>query len=989
MNNKVNLLLVLAMLSAMPSDAQGVKKATQETTKASSGQAKLIEKISRKGNEIRIPYQKHVLSNGLTLLIHEDHSDPIVHVDVTYHVGSAREEIGKSGFAHFFEHMMFQGSDNVGDEQHFKIVTESGGTLNGTTNRDRTNYFETLPSNQLETALWLEADRMGFLLDAVTQQKFEVQRETVKNERGQRYDNAPYGLAAEYISKNLYPYGHPYSWMTIGYIEDLNRVDVNDLKRFFLRWYGPNNATLTIGGDVNPAEVVKSVEKYFGSIPKGPEVTSVKLPAPALEKNRYVSYEDNVRMPMLRVVMPTVPARHEDEPALDCLAEILGSGKNSMLYKNFVKTQKAVQASAYNYGSELSGELSFTILSYPGKSLKESEELLQETLKEFEKRGVTDEDIKRFVANYESSTINSLASVSRKVSQLASNQTFTGNPDYITKEYKAYTSVKKEDVMRVYNKYVKGKNAVILSVVPKGQSALIAAADNHTVSKEGYKAPEKDQYAGLSYIKAKDTFDRSKKPASGANPVVNVPAYWTSSLSNGIAVIGTKSNEIPTVTMLLRIKGGHMLSASDPSKAGVANLTASMLNEDTEKYTAEELTNELDKLGSNIYISAGNEEISVTIQSQVKNLDATLKLAEEKLFKPKFDQEDFDRLKKQQLELIANQSVQPTTIANKVFAKLLYGENNILSVPTSGTTATVNNISLEDVKTFYSKYFSPSVTNLVIVGDIDEKTALAKLEFLKKWNGPAVTLPAEVKVPAIEKTKIYLINKDNAAQSEIRIGYLGIPYDATGNYYRAYLLNYPLGGAFNSRINLNLREDKGYTYGARSGFSGSKIAGPFSASAGVRANATDSSLVEFIKEITLYKDKGMSEDELAFMKKSIGQSDALKYETPIQKAYFLNRIIEYKLDKDFVKEQNDILTSIKTEELNELAAKLLPVDKMHMVIVGDKKLVEPGLKKLGYEVVELDTEGNVIIAASTVESTEESPATPSVPVKKVSNKKKK
>src|SRR6187551_2525384 len=235
-------------------------------------QAKLVQKVEKKANEIVIPFQKYVLPNGLTVIISEDHSDPVVHVDVTYHVGSAREEIGKSGFAHFFEHMMFQGSDHVKDEEHFKIVTESGGTLNGSTNRDRTNYYETVPSNQLEKTLWLESDRMGFLLDAVTQQKFEIQRATVKNERGQNYDNRPYGLATEVIAKNLYPYGHPYSWLTIGYVEDLNSVDVNDLKNFFLRWYGPNNATLTIGGDVNPKAVVKLVEKYFGAIPRGPKV---------------------------------------------------------------------------------------------------------------------------------------------------------------------------------------------------------------------------------------------------------------------------------------------------------------------------------------------------------------------------------------------------------------------------------------------------------------------------------------------------------------------------------------------------------------------------------------------------------------------------------------------------------------------------------------------------------------------------------------------
>ncbi|MCR6722401.1 MAG: insulinase family protein [Chitinophagaceae bacterium] len=488
--------------------------------------AKLVEKVVRQGDELVIPYEKYIYPNGLTLILHEDHSDPVVHVDVTYHVGSAREEIGKSGFAHFFEHMMFQGSDNVGDEQHFKIVTESGGNLNGTTNQDRTNYFQTVPSNQLEKMLWLEADRMGFLLDAVTQQKFEIQRETVKNERGERVDNVPYGLAFEALSKTLYPYGHPYSWLTIGYIEDLNRVNVDDLKNFFLRWYGPNNAVLTVGGDIDVKQVTEWVGKYFGSIPRGPEVKNMAPMVPEVSKHRFVSYTDNyARLPMMMRAYPTVPNYHPDMAALACLAQILGQGNNSILYQQLTKKQLALQAGGFSVLSELSGMFVFQTIPYPGKSLANMYHLLDNALDSFEARGVTDDDIAKFKGGYESQLINGLQSVSGKVSQLAAFQTFTGNPNMIGKLMGMYQSVTKADVMRVYNKYIKHQHPVTVSVVPKNQEALVVGENNFKVDESGYVAPDYG-YDGLTYNKAKDNFDRSKMPPNGPNPVVKVPAYW-------------------------------------------------------------------------------------------------------------------------------------------------------------------------------------------------------------------------------------------------------------------------------------------------------------------------------------------------------------------------------------------------------------------------------------------------------------------------------
>ena len=928
-------------------------------------QPKLVEKVTRKEGELLIPYEKYVLPNGLTVIAHEDHSDPVVHVDVTYHVGSAREEIGKSGFAHFFEHMMFQGSDHVADDEHFKIVTESGGTLNGTTNSDRTNYFETVPSNQLERALWLEADRMGFLLDAVSQKKFENQRETVKNERGQNYDNRPYGLAGEYTRKTLYPYGHPYSWLTIGYIEDLNRVDVNDLKNFFLRWYGPNNAVLTVGGDVDAKQVVQLADKYFGPIPKGPAVTKTVVPPVVLDKDRYVSYEDNIRFPMLNVTYPSAPRFHPDEAALDALSQILGGGKTSLFYKNFVKNGKAVQAYASNPSSELAGEFVFSIMPFPEMRLDSTEAMLRQTLAEFEARGVTDDDIAQFRATQEAQIISELSSVSGKVSQLANFQTFAGTPNYLPQELKRYRSVTKADVMRVYNQYIKGKHAVVLTVYPKDKKDIVAHPDNYTASTAGYQAPDYG-YKGLTYVKAKDSFDRGKKPASGPSPTLKVPPFWTDKLPNGLKLIAAKNDEVPTVTMLLAVKGGHYLSANDPSKAGIAQLTASMLNEGTQKYTSEQLNKELEKLGSSIQVYAGSEEIGVVVESPTKTLDATLALVEEKLFRPKFATDDFDRLKKQQLENIANQGTQPVVIANKAYNKLLYGSDNIRAVPVSGTTKTVESLTLDDVKSFYATYFSPSVANLVVVGDVDEAALKPKLAFLSKWAAKPVKLPSVATKNAVDKTRIYLVDKDKAPQSEIRIGYVtDLPFDATGEYYRAGLANYLLGGAFNSRINLNLREDKGWTYGARSGFSSTKTPGPFTAQAGVKAAATDSSVVEFVKEITNYGKTGITDEELTFLKSSVGQRDALRYETPLQKAYFLGQIIEYDLPKNFVEQQSAILKNISKAELNAISQKRLPVKNMIIAVVGNKSLVKPGLERLGYEVVELDKEGNPMTAAAT------------------------
>lgn len=916
---------------------------------------KKISSVEKVGDEIVIPFNKYELDNGLTVIIHPDNSDPLVHVDITYHVGSGREELGKSGFAHFFEHMMFQGSENVADEQHFALITESGGTLNGSTNTDRTNYYETVPSNQLERMLWLEADRMGFFLDAVTEEKFENQRETVKNERGQNYDNRPYGLLRERVNEAMFPEGHPYSWLTIGYIEDLNRADLNDLKKFFLRWYGPNNATLTIGGDLDEQQTLAWVKKYFGGIPRGPEVADPVYTDVVLPEDRYISMEDNVSLPLMYISYPTVHANHPDEAPLDVLMSILGSGKTSLLYKNMVKNGKAVQAQAGHGCSELSCQFSLLALPTPGTSLAELETIARASLDEFESRGgANDDDIERVKAGIVSGMIYGLESVSGKVSQLAAYQTYRNDPSAIGDDIARYENVSKEDVMRVYKKYIKDKHAVIMSIVPNGQADKIIKPDTWQRYQRTFSTSHDE--SELALRPGSSDFDRSVIPSSGENPTIKVPDIYHAKTENGIQILGAVNDEVPTTTIRLRIPAGQ--TRVDIMQLGLASLTASMMDEATLKSTSEDLSNRLQKLGSSVNFDAGDQYTTLNIRTLTKNLDETMAIALEQLTQPKFDEADFKRLQKQQIEGLKNAKKNASTTATEVFNKLAFGFDNSFAYADNGTIDTVAQLKLDDVKAFYQTHYGPANAELIVVSDLAAADIKQKLSPLSAWQGKSSPMPDIKAFPELAAGTLYFIDKPDAAQSEIRIGKRAMNYDATGEYYRADLMNYNLGGAFNSRINLNLREDKGYTYGARSFFYGNDIRGAYRAQAGVRADTTADSIVQFRNEITDFNLHGMTDAELQFMKSAIGQRDARAYETPGQKLGFLSEIMTYKLDKRFVDEQNAILSEVTKDELNILAKKHLNLNEMITVVVGDKGKIYQSLVPLFDNIVELDADGN-------------------------------
>ncbi len=921
-------------------------------------QATLVEKVERKPGEYTVAYEKYKLPNGLTIILHEDHSDPLVAVRVTYHVGSGREAAGRSGFAHFFEHMMFQGSGHIADEQHFKISQEIGaGQQNGNTEEDLTHYYETVPSNHLETALWLESDRMGYLLDSLTTKKFENQRDAVKNEKSQNWDNQPYARVSEVSNAALYPAGHPYSWPVIGYVNDLNGAKLDDVKRFFLRWYGPNNAVLVLAGDINIQEALKLVDKYFGNIGKGPEVKKMRVDPVVLPEDRYANMEDNVFLPLIIMSFPTVPMYHPDEPALDFLSQLIGSGKNSICYKKF-DDQELGQAFSSHGTNELAGEFSIGVLPYPdggdeSKVYGEFEAKLRDALAAFETSGFTDEDLTRLKGSQEFGFSRANESCFGKANLLARWWATTDNKQNIETERARYQNVTKADILRVYNKYIKGKKCLITLVHPKSQEAgkeKIKTAENPLAGNAD------DGYGNLTYVRPTDNFDRFKRPEVGAYKNAVVPTFKKYTFDNGLKVIGTKTSESPTITFTINMKGGAQL---DPAKKlGLGAITAAMMNEGTQKYTAEKFEAELDKLGSSIGFGGGTTGTSISVSCLVKNLDATLALLDEALNHPRFDEKSLRRLKRETKLNFRSELRNGSGVAAKVFNKLIYPGSSLGNYYL-GDEGTVADIEIQDVKDYYASYYNPSNATLVFAGDIDEDALIAKLGFLKTWAAKPYTLPNVADVAKPAKTIVYFVDMIDATDANIVMGYPAMPFDYNGEYFKANLMNYSFSGSFLGRLNLDLREEKGYTYGIYGGFNGGKNSGSFAISASLRGSACDSALVEGMDVMRKYVTGGVTDEELAFAKKAYTSSDGLKYETSGQKAGFLFRLQEYSLPTNYSDEQNELVKNFTKEQMNEYAKKYLLPDNMVIVIVTDKKY-KKAIEKRGYKVVMVDKKGKLL-----------------------------
>jgi zinc protease len=910
-----------------------------------------VSLISNAQEMLSVSYEQYKLKNGLDVVLHQDKSDPIVAVAIQYHVGSNREVPGKTGFAHLFEHMMFQQSENVGQDEFFKKIQGAGGTLNGGTSNDGTIYFEVVPKNALEMALWMESDRMGFLQNTVTKSAFTNQQNVVQNEKRQSYDNRPYGHNNYVIARNLYPEGHPYSWTVIGEMEDLRNATVEDVKEFHSTYYVPNNSTLVLAGDFQIDEVKPLIEKYFGEIPRGPVVKDLKPQPVTLDKTKKIYHEDNfARTPQLTMVWPAPEQYTKDAYALDFLAQILASGKKSPFYRVIVKDKKlAPNTRVYNRSMELAGQFTVSINANAETSLADVEAAVFEAFELFEKEGVSEKDVEREKAGIETRFFNGISSVFMKSYQLAHYNEYAGSPGFIEQDIKNIRSVTADDVMRVYKKYIKNKPYLATSFVPKGQVNLIAensvdAGIEEENIKEATKVEVDELEEETEIAKTPTSFDRSVQPALGEDPAIKLPEVWTGKTSNGMNVWGIKHAEVPLVRYSLILEGGHL---QDPKgKSGVASFLADMLTEGTATKTPEELEEAIELLGANINVNAGSDKITVNVNSLSRNFEETLALVEEILLEPRWDEEQFDLIKSRKINEMKRSMASPAYIGALSFYKIIYGENSILGVPASGTIESVESITMQDLKDFYKSNFSPSVTKMQVAGSIDKGEVMNALASLSEnWESKKVELKIPKKPLPPEKGGVYFVDVPGAKQSVIYVGNAAPPR-TDKDYFPATVMNYKLGGSFNGILNMILREEKGFTYGARSGFAGYKYHGNFTANSSVRSDATYESVDIFKTEIEKYI-QGISDEDLQFTKDALLKSNARNFETLGALLNMLEEISVYNLPFNYVKQEEKFIRQFTPEQHKKLAQKLLNPEKMYFVIAGDAATQMEQLEKLG------------------------------------------
>lgn len=870
-----------------------------------------------------IKYEKYKLPNGLEVILREDHSIPLVAVNVWYHVGSKNEKTGRTGFAHLFEHMMFEGSQHSDVEWTFEDV---GGSDNGTTNNDRTMYYETLPPNHLERALWMESDRMGFLLPAMTQKKLANQIDVVKNERRQRLENEPYNKVYDFLPGFLYPKDHPYSWSVIGSMADLSAASLEDVSDFFRSYYTPNNASLCIAGDINPAQVKQWVEKYFGPLPPGPPVDRIKSYVPRIESVRRAVLQDNVHLAKLLYIW-TSPAQFSPGDAeLDLLAKILSDGKTSRLYKTLVYDKQIAQDVDVSQDShELGGEFTIDVTVREGHTLDEVEKAVDEELQKVLDQGVTPAELVQAQTGYEATFVRGLQRLNGVATLLNTYNTYLGNPGSFQWDLDRYSKATAADIQRTARATVDLNRRAIVHIVPFGDLTA-----------------------------AKDTLDRTQHPQPAPEPVFNPPSIQRAKLSNGIEVFLAEDHKLPLVQVGLILKSGW---AGDPAdRPGAASLTSELLDEGTPTRTALQISEEAQTLGADLSTTSSFDASRVTLNVLRRNLDKGLDLMADVALHPVFPAEELERQRQIYLGRIAQESKEPETSAFKIFFHTLYGDKHPYGQPYtgSGTVTSIKAIQRADLQNYYQANYLPNNAALVIAGDIT--LAQTKEMFEKafhEWKPGTVKQHTVPDPPALTKTKVYIADKPGSAQTVIIAGNPGIRR-SDPDYEALDVATNGFGGQYTSRLNMDLREDKGYTYGAFSFFDAYRGVGSWVAYSPVQIQNTKEALAEMVKDIRdLCGPAPLTSDEVVKSKDNLIKGYPQLFQSYSSIAGQMGDLYVYDLPMDEWKNYLSKVGQVSLDQAMKTAKARIHSDALLIVVVGDRAKIEAGVRELGIGEVEI------------------------------------
>jgi zinc protease len=885
--------------------------------------------------EIDIPYQKFVLDNGLTLIIHEDHKAPIVAVNVWYHVGSKNEKPSKTGFAHLFEHLMFNGSENF-DDDYFQALERVGATdLNGTTNPDRTNYFQNVPTSAFDLALWMESDRMGHLLGVVTREKLDEQRGVVQNEKRQG-ENQPYGKTRQLLTENTYPPGHPYSWSTIGSMEDLNAASLEDVHEWFKAYYGAANAVIAIAGDVNTEEVKANVEKYFGDIPAGPPVTKHNVwIAKRLGTHRQRT-EDRVPQARIYKVWNMPEWGSADANYLDLVTDVLAAGKTSRLYKRLVyEDQIATNVSAYVSPREIGGLVYIVATARPGEDLAKVEQAVDEELARYLAEGPTEKEVQRVRTGYIARFVRGVERIGGfggKSDILAMNEVYGGSPDYYKTTLNRIRNVTAKNLHDAAKKWM-SDGVFILEVHPFPEYSTLTA-----------------------------DVDRSKLPETGTPPTAKFPELQKAELSNGLRIILAERHAVPVIQFNLLVDAGY--AADQFATPGTAGLAMNMVDEGTKNRTALQISEELSMLGAQLSTSSNLDMSSVFLSTLKENVDAALDIYADVILNPSFPEEDFKRLQKQTLARIQREKATPIQMALRVFPKLLYGEGHAYGNPLtgSGTEASVSDLSRKDLAEFHKTWLKPNNSTIVVVGDVTLGEIKPKLDKLfKKWGKGDVPEKNISPVEHKSESVVYLMDRPGSLQSIIFAGHVAPPR-ANPNEEAIQMMNNILGGEFTSRVNMNLREDKHWAYGAFTFLWSARGQRPFVAYAPVQTDKTKESMVEVAKELNdIIGSRPPTNEE--FTKTQTNEILRLpgSWETMGSVGGSIGNIVRYGLPDDYYDTYPDKIRSLNLTQIKSAAKSVLKPNSLVWIVVGDREKIEAGIRELGFDDIRLiDADGNMI-----------------------------